>query len=248
MQGRNNKILDFIAFGLTVPKCISCRARLLSNERALCSSCMEKYREIKRRNCPRCAKVYYECSCTPDYLSRHFIKGFAKVYKYRHTEAFAPANAVIYRLKKRSREDAVDFMAEEIVSSIKKALPPLDKNTLITNVPNRKAAIREYGFDHAAELAKAVAEKLYLEYKPLLISLSKRPQKEMSGNERISNATFDLITDIDLRGNDVIIIDDIVTTGASVGNSAAMIRALRPRNIYAACIGFAGSYEDPKKT
>ncbi len=243
MQGRNNRFAEKIFFTLTVPKCICCRARLNIKERALCSSCIKSYENTKNRDCPKCGKMLYECGCTNPYLANHFVKGLAKIYRYRQTEEFAAANSIVYRLKKKNRKDAVDFISDELVLSIKKALPELPQNTVITNVPNRKKAIADMGFDHAEELAKAVAEKLGLEYKKLLRSLAKRPQKEMTDTERFSNANFELLTEDTLKGRFVIIIDDIVTTGASMGNSATMIRALRPKAIFGACIGISRIYE-----
>ena len=234
-----SKILRKVLHALSVPKCLSCRARLSDEDRALCSSCIKKYAEIKTRNCSGCAKLLHECSCTNDYLSRHFVKGLAKVYRYRASEELATANSIVYRMKRKNRSDALDFLADELVASIRNSLPEISDDTIVTHVPNRKSAIVQYGFDHAELLGRAVAEKLDLEFMPLLTSLAKKSQKETTGDERFANATFDLIAEPDIKGKDVIIIDDIVTTGASMGNSATLIRALSPRSIYGACIGIA---------
>ena len=234
-----NEILRKVLHALSVPKCLSCRARLSDGDRALCRSCLEKYREIKTRSCSGCARLLHECSCTNDYLSRHFVKGLAKVYRYRASEEFFAANAIVYRMKRKNRRDALDFLADELVHSIKASLPELSSDAIITHVPNRKAAIVQYGFDHAELLGRAIADRLGLEFMPLLTSLSKKPQKEMHGEERFANATFDLIAEPDIKGREIVIVDDIVTTGASMGNSATLIRALRPKAIYGACIGIA---------
>ena len=238
-----SRILKKVLHALSVPKCLACRARLPEGDRALCHSCCEKYREIKTRNCARCAKLLAECSCTNEYLSRHFVKGLAKVYRYRATEEFMAANAIVYRLKKKNRNDALDFLADEVAASIKASLPGISSDAIVTHVPNRKSAITQYGFDHAELLGRAVAEKLGFEFMPLLVSLSKKPQKEMKGMERYANATFDLISEPDIMGREIIIVDDIVTTGASMGNSATFIRALRPKAIYGACVSIA-YYDD----
>ena len=238
-----SRILRKVLFALSVPKCLACRARLSEEDRALCHSCYEKYREIKTRNCARCSKLLGECSCTNEYLSRHFVKGLAKVYRYRATEDFMAANSIVYRLKKKNRKDALDFLAEEVAASIMASLPEFSSDAIVTHVPNRKSAIIQYGFDHAELLGRAVADKLGLEFMPLLTSLSKKPQKEMRGDARYANATFDLISEPDIKGREVIIVDDIVTTGASMGNSATILRSLRPKAIYGACVGIA-YYDD----
>ena len=141
-------------------------------------------------------------------------------------------------MKKRSRKDVTDFFSDELIGAIKNSVSDFS-DTVITNVPNRKSEIRERGMDHAAVLAKAVAQKLGIEYRPLLVSLSKYAQKSLTAAERLSNADFDLITDESLKGKTVIIIDDIVTTGASMGKSATMIKALGPKRIIGACLAIA---------
>ncbi len=241
MLGRNAKLAKILVYRILVPKCAACNEPLGRDDRALCPKCMTVYREIKTRNCPECAKLYSECSCTNKYLAGHFVKGLAKLMPYRNTERFAPANALIYKMKRKKRKDIFDFMADELSAAILASLPQIEEGTVVTNVPNRRKTVAFYGFDHAGLLAKAVAERLGCEYIPLLRSLAKKPQKMLMGSDRIKNATFDLIEEPNLKGKTVLIIDDIVTTGASMGNSATMIRALCPKAIYGACIGIAHS-------
>lgn len=242
MQGRNNIFISNLLFALSVPKCVSCRARLTKEDRALCPSCKKQYNNTKSRNCSLCAKRLNRCSCTNDYLSKHFVRGLAKVYRYRQAKDFSAANSLVYKLKHDNREDVIDFVSDELLEAIKSSLPTLPENTLVTHVPNRKSAIIERGFDHAESLGREVARKLGLEFIPLLVSLSKKPQKEMSIDERLKNAKFDLICEPDLKGRIVLIIDDVVTSGASMGNAATMIRALKPKAIYGAAVAIA--YQD----
>ncbi len=242
MQGRKLNTTSLLIHSLLVPKCVSCREPLSRQDRALCCKCMAEYLETKERNCSRCTKQYSKCLCTNNYLTRHFIKGLVKLIPYKNTPQFEAANALIYKMKKTKRKDIYDFMSDEIAGAVKSALPEIDKTAIITNVPNRRSAVIERGFDHAELLAKAVAEKLGCEYMPLLRSLAKKPQKNLTGNGRIANATFDLTYEPDIKGRPVLIIDDIVTTGASMGNSATMIRALNPNGIYGACVGVARSF------
>ena len=63
-------------------------------------------------------------------------------------------------MKNKRREDVIDFVSDEMIASIRNSPPDLPENTVVTNVPNRKSAIIDRGFDHAEVLAKAIAEKL----------------------------------------------------------------------------------------
>lgn len=237
-MNEKSSLIAKLAYRITVPKCVSCRRILLSNERALCAKCYSEYLNVKSRNCSICNKQLSSCFCTNDFLSTHFVKGLAKVFRYRVKDENKSANSLIFRMKKRSRKDVTDFCASELVDAIRNCHPDLT-NAIVTNVPNRKSVIRERGMDHAQVLANAVADKLGLEYKHLLVSLSKRPQKSLTTEERMKNADFDIVCDESLEGKTVLIIDDVVTSGASMGKSAAMIRTLRPKQIYGAALAVA---------
>ena len=154
-------------------------------------------------------------------------------------------NKLIYSLKQDNRQDVIDFLADEISVSINKCIDKDLSTYVVTNVPRRKGAIVEFGYDHAERLAKAVADKLNIEYVQLLKSKSKKPQKSVYGQTRIENAKFEYKCEKDftLKGKCVILIDDIVTTGASMTNCATLIRGLRPKKIIGACLGTA--YKEP---
>jgi predicted amidophosphoribosyltransferase len=157
-----------------------------------------------------------------------------------------PANYLIYSLKQDNRSDVLDFLSAELSGAIKNSLDLSSGDYVVTNVPRRKRAIVDFGYDHARELARRVADILGLEYVEILESKSKKAQKTVFGDERRRNAIFDYICDDDftLKGKCVILIDDIVTTGSSITNCATLIKALRPKSIVAASLGVA--YKEPR--
>ena len=68
----------------------------------------------------------------------------------------------------------------------------------------------------------------------------KTPQKKVHGEQRIKNAEFDYLKKHpSVRGKRVILFDDIVTTGASMGASAMLIKGLGAKEIVGACIAIA---------
>ena len=117
-----------------------------------------------------------------------------------------------------------------------------------SNQNNRKSGIAISVFQfksEAKELAKSVSLKLGIEYVELLKSKSRKSQKSVHGQERKENAKFNYKKkgNISLKGRTVILIDDIITTGASLTNSATLIKRLKPKKIIGACIGTA--YKEP---
>ena len=232
------EFLDKAFFYLSVPKCVSCKERLSITETALCNDCLKKADEASLRGCPVCLKPILQCLCVNRHLESHFVKGHIKLYKYGADENSKPYDALVYAIKRGDREDLFDFLAERLADAVIKHGVKLD-NTVITNVPRRKSAILRFGLDHAKLLAERVAKRLGIDYVELLKSSAKTAQKALKGAERISNTDFSVFCEMDLTGKRVIILDDIVTTGASMGSAATLVRSMGAKSILALSVGYA---------
>jgi len=235
------ELISRTIYYISVPKCVSCKEKLDYGERGLCKDCMTSYRAHKTRNCPRCSHVLSECFCTYDVLEKHGIKNLIKIFRYSKTEQSSASNHLIFSLKQDNRNDVISFLADELTDAIKNCTNTDLSEYVVTNVPRRRKAIVNFGYDHAKKLAKKVSKRLNIEYVELLESRSDKPQKSVYGQERIENAKFEYKCDSEftLKGKSVILIDDIITTGASMSNCATLIRGLRPRRIIGACLGTA---------
>ena len=231
------ELMDRVLFTLSVPKCVCCGEKLDYSDHALCKKCVIELKEFSTRNCPCCSKVLSECSCSNELLRSHFVPRVIKCYRYFGGEK-TPANSIIYSLKQDNREDVLDFCSDLLLDSLNNSVDNLSE-CIFTNVPRRESAIIEYGIDHSAMLAKRIARKCGAEYIRLLESRAKKAQKSLDVLQRRQNADFRLVSSKDLSGRRVIIIDDIITTGASISNSATFIRSLGCKDITAACLAIA---------
>ena len=176
-------------------------------------------------------------------LEAHFVKRHFKVLRYENREENSVANELIYSLKRDNRADVREFIASEMAKTLEDFVSGRE-DIIFTNVPRRRAAIINYGMDHAADVAKILAKHFNCEYRSILYSESTKPQKSTHGDERESNVEFEIKeTDPEpLVGKTVVIVDDIVTTGASVATAGALIRSLGAKDIVAA--SFASTYKD----
>ena len=232
------QIWEQILFYISVPTCVCCKTRLLKNESALCGKCIEKRDRMKFRSCSRCGKKLDMCLCTNEYLESHYVKKLAKCFRYMQREDTLPLNSPIYSLKRQNRDDILEFCANELATSISNCYQNTDK-FVFTNVPRSEKSIIKYGFNHAEMLARLLAEKFNARYEKILISDVKTEQKKLHGESRQINAKFSVAQDIDLSGETVLIIDDIVTTGSSMGAAAMLIHGLGAKTIYGAALGIA---------
>ena len=242
-----NKIYNSALYYLTVPKCVCCRERLDIDDKALCKDCLKEYRNIKLSNCSICSLPLEKCSCVNDFLDRHYVHKLVKLFRYKqpaHPNDRMPANELIYNIKRTNRRDLLSFITDELVSAIENTVDY--KKFIITNVPRKTSRVTKYGLDHSAEIAKSIAKRLNIKYVKTLKSTSKKPQKKTHGDERLKNAKFDYLRKSpEIKGKNILLVDDIVTTGASMGNSAMLLHGLGVKRIVGVCLSIA--YRDKYK-
>ena len=226
---------------LTVPKCVCCDEILDLDDRALCKNCIKDYQNIKQSNCSLCSFVMSRCICSNAYLESHFVKRLVKVFRYKSPNGpndRIAANELIYNIKRDLRRDILDFLTDELIDALSASI---DYNGfVVTNVPRKRSRTLKYGHDHSECIARQLADKLGLEYVKLLVSNSAKPQKKTRGAERLRNAKFDYVkTPADIKGKRVLLVDDIITTGASVGNCATLIHGLGAKEIVGVAVSVA---------
>ena len=233
------RIASDIKYDFSVPTRTSCREPLDKGGLPLCRECHKAYTRTLDRQCSLCGRRLSLCSCAGEFLKSHGISGHIKLFRYDNREENRAANSLIYSAKSSARNDNIDFLAGELALAVKFNLQKIE-NAVITSIPRRPGAIRKYGFDHAERLARALALELGIEYIPLLNSGAKRQQKKMSREKRIENASFTLTASPDLTGKVVLIVDDVVTSGASMSVAAGKIKTLGKRiKIYAVSVALA---------
>ena len=236
-----------ILFYATVPKCVCCKEKLDINDAPLCKRCLKDHEWRKSLLCTACAKPFKECTCAPVYLQNHYVKRLVKLFRYRSSfdeELKVPSNELIYNVKRYDRVDLIEFIAQELSESIVKSIPDYHKFS-VTNVPRSRRRIIKYGHDHSAKIAKAVARRLGIEYVSVLKSLQKKAQKKLSRKrERLTNAKYDYKRSANLTSEKVFLVDDIVTSGASMGHAAMLLRGLGAKTIVGVTMGIA--YRDER--
>ncbi len=228
-------------FYLTVPRCVCCNKALTWKEQALCADCLSSYDNMKARDCSLCFHPIHRCTCTNARLNSHFVHRLIKVTRYIKRDEDIPANALVYSVKKDNRKDVEQFMIKEMYASLLHA-DDHPENAVFTHVPRRTFAVRRFGYDHAARLSKALAKICGGTYVSLFRSRARHAQKELHGNERLSNARVTLRFShrhTDLHGKRVYLVDDIVTTGASMSAAAMELKAMGAKEIIGVCFSVA---------
>ena len=118
--------------------------------------------------------------------------------------------------------------AQAAAQTIVAALPTISANGLVViPVPTASSRVRRRGYDQAALLAKAFARKHDLEYLPCLRRTGQSHQVGASRSERLLQLAqaFRVVHASRLRGKRVLLVDDVITTGATFEAAARVLHA-----------------------
>ena len=240
---RRKGIFNFIADLLFVPKCAGCGERMLPNEKGcLCGVCSVVYQSERDKECAKCGKDMSHCTCSTENLQKAKIDVLSKLTVYRPRSNDFVINQMIFKLKKTSEYNLVEFLACELASSIKSVINPTD-DFIITYAPRSNKAIQKYGYDHMEFLSCRTAQLLGLKWAKLLKRHSNVEQKTLSYTERLKNIalSFDNPRKVDIKGKHIILMDDIVTSGATLSAAARKLRKNGAKSVFCAVIAISRS-------
>ena len=97
-------------------------------------------------------------------------------------------------------------------------LPFLSAETLIVPVPTATSRVRQRGYDHAVLIAMMIAETRKHEYSHPVTHLFQSRQVGANRQKRLAqlNDSFVVTKPEIVKGREILLIDDVVTTGASM--------------------------------
>ena len=206
---------------LLVPhECLGCGAE----GDVLCAVCCRQL-EITPDHCYRCRQP------TKDYLTCQACRRTSALQRVRAAVTYkANAKELVWKLKFAGAQAAAKQMAFQMVrgQSI-----PLD--SVIVPVPTATSRVRQRGYDQAVLLAHAVARLSGGHYANCLARLNQAHQVGANRQHRLEQLTqaFRVNKHMAVRSAHIILIDDVVTTGATLEAAATSLRAAGARQIEA---------------
>ncbi len=221
---------------LFVPKCGACFAPLPNGEDALCEGCLTKYESEKSAKCGVCAYPIRYCRCTVgDNVPLVRVSGYS-------TRRDSVSKQMILHLKDNALKNLLELisadMSDEFIFKCKTERSEgganvsrcSSENTVITWIPRSRRAYRRAGHDQAEQLARLVSKHLGFPLLKMFENVGRKAQKKLRSDDRQENAEKNyrcIMTREMLGGKNVIIIDDIVTTGASVTACAEKLKSVK---------------------
>ena len=227
------------------PKCASCSTLLELDaplDEALCPDCQKLWESDKLETCGVCAKRVGDCACLTERMQKAKCRGFYKLVYYFPGKRVRVPNRLIYAVKQSRDQRTVDFLARELFGAVERLMKEesiSSSDVILTYIPRGATAKLQYGTDQSRELAEALSKNSGLPMCPLIRRRWGRgkQQKKLDPVARYKNAKESFLPVanpvISPKGKTVILLDDIVTTGASMAVGVRILRKMGASGVYA---------------
>lgn len=231
------KIADFTEFlkNLFFPnKCTGCGDRMSpDNNYPLCPKCIAEWEKEKIRLCPICGQKIRECYCGYRYDISKLFYDEKRLCTYSKKND-SVGKRLILRAKYHDDGTVFDFLGKEL----SELLEDYEKEEcIITFIPRSRKNIRKIGFDQVFEIASRLSFHSGIPYEDCFIRKGSKEQKRLNFKKRISNAKKSFFLDESkkklLQGKTVFILDDLSTSGATIGRCSELVYRCKPERIVA---------------
>ncbi len=206
--------------------CDGCQARVLPNRPPFCNLCSCPVTEETGPLCPRCRRTPYHFdqvwACAPYHGA---MKGLLHPVKYRQKTALR------------------FFFANRMTAFLKTHGISLSAFDVILPVPLHSARLRERGYNQSALLAQELCRQ---GQRPLTAPLLQRvrntkSQTTLRQKERWTNiqSAFTIKYPFAFKHKNVLIVDDLFTTGATTSEAARVLKQAGARRVVVLTLAIA---------
>lgn len=239
------KLSEFFERFVYTRKCVCCGEMMPYEQRteAFCPFCRAKWDIAKTEECGVCGKAICECTCMTKVLSD------AGALCHHKTVVYSSSRAIVHRpliyIKRNKNPRVAGFFASQIERSLAadEDLPELSADdTVISFVPRSRKAVLKYGFDQSELIARELSRIMGI---PFASTVARRRggkiQKKLNAKERLKNVKKLFVAEKELKDTvadrKVLLVDDIVTTGASMAACTSLL--IRNRAKAVICVSVA---------
>ena len=231
-------LFDAFLETLYPPKCIICDEPI--PEYGYCDYCRGKLKPISEPLCPQCGLDNENCECKKRIY--HFDAITAPYFNEEY------AQQAVYDLKFSKKFNCLRPFSKEMARCVKKNIGT-ENIDLICCVPAKQSSLYDRGFNQAELFAMKVSENLKIDFSRNLIHIvseGKTQHRLKTIEDRYENVRGKFGVKKDITGKNILLVDDIKTTGATIDECARQLKFAGAEKVY--CVtALVTRYNNSKK-
>ena len=220
-------MIDKILFPERCPMC----DEILEDGKLICDKCIRIPRRVLEPGCFKCSKhldsPYARLCSDCEKHARSYVRGVA-LYEYDSVKDS------INNFKNNARPGYARFYADGIDKYLSDVIKSFNAEALVP-IPLHPSKLKKRGYNQAELLARELSERLNIPLETGLLERTKktREQKKLSNAQRQKNTVGAFhMPQNGVKLNDVILVDDVYTTGSTMDEASRTLLAGGVKNVY----------------
>ena len=212
------KLLHLFSRLLFPPKCVLCRKLLGENETDLCRECRIHTPEFSNAQ----KKLPYLAGWTALWYYEGDVRHSILRFKFHNARNYAESYGRLLAMKLSQEDISYDLLTWAPISAVRKWCR---------------------GYDQVELIVQVVGKELGIEPVPTLKKLRNNPPQSGLGDaaQRRANVlgVYQVLDPSRIRGKRILLLDDIMTTGATAGECARMFLTAGAKEVFCATVACA---------
>lgn len=208
-------------------RCIVCNR--ICSDKYFCKDCNRSLTAFTVKLCPKCGAPKKHCTCKFNF---YYFKEITCAF-----ENSGLAKQSFYRFKFAQNLYNSNYFSENMIDFIKRDFNGIDFD-YVTAIPMSRQKKYKRGYNQAEILAKKISCGINVKYVSLLTrnKYAQTQHKLLSYNERFLNVkdSFKVTDEKFVKGKTILLIDDIMTTGATLSEAARQLKLSGADEVYCA--------------
>lgn len=206
------------------------KSLLLINEMTTCEECFQQFEKISGPTCPLCHRPQLNEQPCQDCIKWQIDRNWGNILEknvsiFTYNEAMKEILAT-YKFRGDAALSAV--FRQELIEAYNKFFKPL-KLDIAVPIPLSKERLYERGFNQA----KLFADFLPLPQQDILTRSDDKKQSKKSRHERLlSENVFSLRESSKIEKKQILLVDDLYTTGSTLRNAAKILLKNGAEKVY----------------
>jgi len=184
--------------------------------KCICDGCANERLILKKPACFLCNQINENGKTCKNCYSKSKISASAIAYRYEDV-----VKKLIWSMKYENKRNVARFFAHKLQKY----------DGVVCYVPSDGKTRRSRGYDQAEIIARTYAKINNLDFQKILIRTRHSHQVGKNRVERIKNIQGNFLASKNVEQKKVILIDDVITTGATVSECARILKKAGAKSI-----------------